>query len=793
MFKAIAARLVRAFALCLVLTGAAQAAPPATVSVAVPGNVTFGIGQSLDLFVNWNQTVFVSGTPSISLVVGTTTKQASYISGSGTSQLRFRYQVAESDYDLDGITVGALGLNGGTILNAGSEVANLTLNSVGSTAWVLVDGIRPTATMSLVGTPAGSDASVQYNLTFNQAVTGVDISDFELTLGAGVSGRVALVTTSNNITYLITVDDLAGQGTIGLALKDNTNIGDSVGNAPEGFPGPVHSVARPFGLSGFSAPGVAFSPAFDRDTLSYAASVPASPSTISITFNGEGTGTIIRANGTTYASGATIPFALVAGSNVLTVATETTQGIVTTYTITVTRAAASANAELAALVPSAGSLSPAFAPGTAAYQVSVGNEIDTFSLTPTVADPDATVVVNGTPVTSGSTSPSATLAVGANPFSVVVTAQSGDTFTYTVDVTRGTGSAMPDPSANPTVEGIANAQSASVRGMLNTQVSNLTGRMQQLHNETSRRQNSIDVQMALSAFGPDVSQAMGYLPKIDPLAGVDLGPFAVWAGGFVDFGKSGSGLDLSSVTVGVSGGLDYRFSDFFTGGFGIGLGRDRTDIGGDGSRSETQSVTGALYGSYKPIDNFFIDGLIGAGSLDLDSRRFISASDFALGKRNGRQLFGSLTASYEFREGKWLLAPYGRLDASRSWLDGYSETGGAGMALAYGDQTIDSLSGTAGIRAEYGFDMDWGTLTPGARAEFTHGSEASSRMELGYVAVGGMPYAIGELRSTRNTLSLGLSLDAYVDTGLTLGIDYQASASGDWRSQGVSLRLRSRF
>jgi len=449
MFKAIAARLVRAFALCLVLTGAAQAAPPATVSVAVPGNVTFGIGQSLDLFVNWNQTVFVSGTPSISLVVGTTTKQASYVSGSGTSQLRFRYQVAESDYDMNGIGVGALGLNGGTILNAGSEAANLTLNSVGSTASILVDGIRPTATMSLVGTPASSDASVQFSLTFSEPVINVNGPDFDLVLGAGVTGRLWTISTSDNTTYLITVDRLAGQGTVGLNLRDNTNIEDSVGNAPAGFPGPVHSVSRPYGLSGFSAPGVAFSPAFDRDTLSYSASVPASPSTISITFNGEGTGTIIRANGTTYASGATIPFALVAGSNVLTVATETTQGIVTTYTINVTRDAGSANAELAALVPSAGSLSPAFAPGTAAYQVSVGNEIDTFSLTPTVADPDATVVVNGTPVASGSASPSATLAVGANPFSVVVTAQSGDTFTIRSTSREARARRCPTPAQTP--------------------------------------------------------------------------------------------------------------------------------------------------------------------------------------------------------------------------------------------------------------------------------------------------------------------------------------------------------
>ena len=55
-------------------------------------------------------------------------------------------------------------------------------------------------------------------------------------------------------------------------------------------------------------------------------------------------------------------------------------------------------------------------------------------MTPTLADPTATVAVNGVTVASGTPSQSITLNVGTNPITVVVTAQNGTTKTYTVNV-----------------------------------------------------------------------------------------------------------------------------------------------------------------------------------------------------------------------------------------------------------------------------------------------------------------------------------------------------------------------
>jgi autotransporter-associated beta strand protein len=99
--------------------------------------------------------------------------------------------------------------------------------------------------------------------------------------------------------------------------------------------------------------------------------------------------------------------------------------------------AASSNADLSNLVPSDGTLSPAFASGTISYTASVPSATTSMTVTPTVADATATITVNGNPVTSGSPSGSISLNLGANVITNVVTAQDTvTTKTYTLTVTR---------------------------------------------------------------------------------------------------------------------------------------------------------------------------------------------------------------------------------------------------------------------------------------------------------------------------------------------------------------------
>ena len=108
--------------------------------------------------------------------------------------------------------------------------------------------------------------------------------------------------------------------------------------------------------------------------------------------------------------------------------------------------AASDDATLGALTVNDGTsdltLDPAFAPGTFAYAAEVGNAVTTVTLTAMTTDDGASVsavTLNGTAITDRDFTNGITvspLLAGDNGIVVTVTAENGDTRTYTVTVTR---------------------------------------------------------------------------------------------------------------------------------------------------------------------------------------------------------------------------------------------------------------------------------------------------------------------------------------------------------------------
>ncbi|MBS0357000.1 MAG: hypothetical protein JSR83_24210, partial [Proteobacteria bacterium] len=77
--------------------------------------------------------------------------------------------------------------------------------------------VRAASASSTVLTTA---TSVDYTVTFDQSVTGVDASDFAVTVGGSAAGSVSSVTGSGS-TYTVTVDSLGGDGTLRLDLNSS--------------------------------------------------------------------------------------------------------------------------------------------------------------------------------------------------------------------------------------------------------------------------------------------------------------------------------------------------------------------------------------------------------------------------------------------------------------------------------------------------------------------------------------------------------------------------------------------
>jgi len=890
-------------------TSSAQSAPVVT-SVSVPANGYYKNGDSLTFAIQFSEIVIVSGTPYVSVIVGSQSRQASYLSGSGTSSLLFRYALQSGDMDMDGVTLGAaISLNGGTIENAGGQAADTTLNNVGSTTGVLVDTLSPSVVTAVTGNPPSNATQVTFQIVFSEAVTGFTAADITVATTGTASATLANLQTADNITYTILAQNISGSGTLRLDISAGS-VQDSGGNgnlAGTGAPWTVGASSNA-DLSQLQPNQGSLSPAFNANTLTYSISVANNVTAIALTPVVSEPNATVTVNGSPVTSGsASSSVSLAVGATTIAVVVTAQDGTVKTYNVTVTRAA-SAIADLASLVPSSGTLDPGFNPSIPTYDLRLANAVASITFTPTAADPAATIIVNGSLVPSGTAGSAIALSVGSNQVSIVVAAQNGTLRSYLIDVIRsapgptatsrtinvmagttvavdltagatggpfttaaftflsnpeagsvhldapqkrltfsaspsfagsaevgytlsnasGTSvqatitfavAARPDPTDDPDVVGLLNAQVDAARHFAQYQTRNFNSRLEQLHDEGERQRRSLDIRLGLrrsdngnggvvnaerqygwaggsapDLTGPSASgrRGNGSTPEIQ---GPDLGPFAVWSGGFVDFADTGnSDLDIGSTTVGVSAGVDYRFSDRFVGGFGLGYGHDKSDVGDDGTESRGAAYSAAIYGSFKAAENLFLDGLVGASRLDFDSSRYVASSgDLASGNRDGRQVFGSLTAAYEFRDKTWLVSPYGRFELSRSWLDGFTENGGGIYGLTYGDQTVDTAAGVIGLRLSYTLLMDWGALTPGVRAEYTHDFASSSRLRLGYADIGTLPYELEAEELGDDYSTLGLSLDAALLNNWAVGVEYRAAVGSGRQDHAIGIRVRSEF
>ena len=218
-------------------------------SVDVPADGTYMIGDNLDFTANMVLPVTITGTATIPLTIGSTTVNATQVGAvSNSSSILFRYTVVEDELDVDGITLGtAMDLNGGTMQDEFGVDAILTLNGVPSTAAVLVDGVKPTPTItsSAVDLVNGTFSAT---ITYDEAVENVTATD--LTVVNGSAGN--LQNTATGTTWTVDITPAAdGEVTVSLAANtandlagNDSKASNSISRDFDGTPPQVVSVNR---------------------------------------------------------------------------------------------------------------------------------------------------------------------------------------------------------------------------------------------------------------------------------------------------------------------------------------------------------------------------------------------------------------------------------------------------------------------------------------------------------------------------------------------------------------------
>lgn len=123
---------------------------PFVLTLTPPVDGTYVAAENLDIAVEFDRAVSVSGSPYIPVIIGSETRQAAYLSGSDTNIIVFRYTTVPGDTDSDGITIGSsITQNTGDITGSAaptnSYFAIAANNNYGvpNTSGVLIEAVQP--------------------------------------------------------------------------------------------------------------------------------------------------------------------------------------------------------------------------------------------------------------------------------------------------------------------------------------------------------------------------------------------------------------------------------------------------------------------------------------------------------------------------------------------------------------------------------------------------------------------------------------------------------------------------
>jgi len=171
-------------------------------------------------------------------------------------------------------------------------------------------------------------------------------------------------------------------------------------------------------------------------------------------------------------------------------------------------------------------------------------------------------------------------------------------------------------------------------------------------------------------------------------------------------------------------GMDYIFNEQFVAGITVGYTDTDLDYNRNAGDTNNESVSVLVFANYNLTDNFIIDGYLGWTGIDFDQRRRISGfaglNTFALSAPTANKFLSGLNLSYVQSFGALQITPLIKLDYSGTYIDGYTETTGSGLALRFKHQDIQSFKSHLGFDTSYAISVPWGVLLPRVQGSYVH-------------------------------------------------------------------------
>ena len=177
---------------------------------------TYAAGEEIRVTVTFSETVEVTGTPRLTIELGSGRRTANYQGGSGTAALVFGYEVADGDSDTDGVGVEADSLSGGTIRDEARNRAELDHDGLAADAGQKVDGVRP----ELAATDGAVVNGTTLTLTYDEPLdAGSSPSTGDFTVSGGDRVRTVTGVRVRGSAVELTLDPGAEHGEAGIRVS----------------------------------------------------------------------------------------------------------------------------------------------------------------------------------------------------------------------------------------------------------------------------------------------------------------------------------------------------------------------------------------------------------------------------------------------------------------------------------------------------------------------------------------------------------------------------------------------
>ncbi|MBU1345422.1 MAG: autotransporter domain-containing protein [Alphaproteobacteria bacterium] len=419
------------------------------------------------------------------------------------------------------------------------------------------------------------------------------------------------------------------------------------------------------------------------------------------------------------------------------------------------------------------------------------------------------------------------------------------TATGTVTVTV---EARPDPALNADVRALAGGQVQAARRFANGQIDNVQQRLSQLHRGDNPSANGLRINLGQDDAQRDPRTAamrrLGAADAVPPgdreaarerelialsrsrgeeghggeatstgapdlpgarLAHTETGRAAgdhdvgVWTSGSIDWGRqdASGARDNRFTTQGVTVGADVALTPSVTVGAAGGYGEDATRVGVSDSRSRATAVSGMVYGSWRPVPGFYLDGMAGYSGLSFESRRWAEGlggepDAFARGSRSGDLAFLSAAAGRTRDRASRQSDVYARVDARRIGLDGFVETGAGLASLQWDAVTQDSLSASLGASLRWLVQTRrYGRIAPEVRLEWSHEFEGLNDQAVRYADWTASPRYLATLDGwSRDAVRLNMGGEWSLNDGMLIRLGYRGSLGDGGQSHGAELGFK---